>query len=81
MVQMLLRALMAVRAILDPAMVVLGGSIGARVELVDRVRTLMAQSNIDLLVQKSSLGNRAVLVGATSLAITQACERLITSAG
>ena len=77
---MLVRAVMAVRAIVDPTLVVLGGSIGVRRELVERVRDLMAPLPIDLAVRESSLGSRAVLVGATSLALAQVCERLLGAA-
>ena len=78
--QMLVRAVMAVRAIVDPTLIVLGGSIGVRRELVERVRDLMAPLPIDLAVRESSLGSRAVLVGATSLALAQVCERLLGAA-
>ncbi len=75
--RILAQALMAVRALVDPELIVLGGSIGARTELVERVRALIASSPVDLAVRASSLGSRAVLVGANRLALAQACDLLL----
>jgi predicted NBD/HSP70 family sugar kinase len=78
--RILVKALMAVRALVDPEVIVLGGSIGARAELVQRVHAIAAASPIDLAVRASSLGNRAVLIGANSLALADAHERLLGAA-
>jgi predicted NBD/HSP70 family sugar kinase len=62
----------SIAAILDPEIVVLGGSIGARPELAERVRSAMAPlfaRAVDIRV--SALGSRAGLVGALSLAVTR----------
>ncbi len=62
-------AITAIAAILDPKLVVLGGSVGARPELAERVRAAMGSlyaRPIDIRV--SALGARAGLVGALSLA-------------
>jgi predicted NBD/HSP70 family sugar kinase len=75
--RILAQALMAVRALVDPELIVLGGSIGARIELVERVRDMVASSPVDLAVRASSLGSCAVLVGASRLALTQACELIL----
>ncbi|MBL8571302.1 MAG: ROK family transcriptional regulator [Phreatobacter sp.] len=64
-------AIMAVRAVLDPEIIVLGGSIGARAELLERVRTLAARFlGSRPAIEKSLLGSRAVLVGAVELAVS-----------
>ena len=75
--RILAQALLAVRALVDPEVIVLGGSIGSRVELVQRVRDIAAALPMELAVRASSLGNRAVLVGANSLALADAHERLL----
>lgn len=65
-------AITAIAAILDPQLVVLGGSIGARPELADRVRASMSAvfaRPVDIRV--SALGSRAGLVGALSLAVNR----------
>jgi predicted NBD/HSP70 family sugar kinase len=62
-------AVAAVTAVVDPAMVVFGGSVGARVELVDRVRFHLARclpSPPACVI--SDLGSRASLLGAIGVA-------------
>jgi predicted NBD/HSP70 family sugar kinase len=75
-------AVTAVEAIVDPELVVLGGSIGARIELVERVRsalrTLFARP-VDIRV--SALGSRAGLVGAVSLAVNRLQNALFGMSG
>lgn len=63
-------ALLAVHAILDPARIVLGGSIGARIELKERIQFYLARcmpQPVPLVV--SALGSRATLIGAIGRAI------------
>jgi glucokinase len=62
----------AVRALLDPAVVVLGGGIGCRADVLERVAALAAP------VEASQLGEDAGLLGALSLAqgsLTRASRR------
>jgi hypothetical protein len=61
-----------VRALLDPAVVVLGGGIGCRADVLARVAALGAR------VEASRLGEDAGLVGALALAqrsLTRASRR------
>jgi predicted NBD/HSP70 family sugar kinase len=65
-------AITAIATILDPGLVVLGGSIGARPELAERVRAAMSPvfaRPVD--IRTSALGARAALVGALSLAVNR----------
>lgn len=71
--RLLAQALVAVRAVLDPELVVFGGSIGARPELLARVRAVAAAHRLPVPpVEASLLGSRAVLAGA----LGQALDRL-----
>jgi predicted NBD/HSP70 family sugar kinase len=74
--RLVLKAILAIRAIIDPGAIILGGSIGARPELLERLQALSAPLPIELTIRPSVLGSRAALIGATSLAISHACERL-----
>ncbi|MEW2473300.1 ROK family protein [Micromonospora gifhornensis] len=66
-------AAVAVTAVLDPEAVVLGGGIGARVELVEPVRRWVAALSADVpLIKTSQLGDRAGLLGAIAVARQQA---------
>ncbi len=68
--RLMFQAIMAIRALLDPELVVLGGSIGCRSELVTRVRDLAARFMADPLpIEASALGSRATLVGAIGLGV------------
>ena len=63
--RLLSQTIMAVSAILDSGLVVLGGSIGSRKELVQRVSTILnGWPGPQPLIQSSMLGNKAVLRGA-----------------
>ena len=65
-------ALSAVCAIVDPELIITGGSIGARKELVDRIRTALPQCTpapVDLEI--SDLGAQASILGAVSTALDQ----------
>ena len=66
----LARAIVALCAIADPGKVILGGSIGARPELVDRVRTLLEDpSPMPVSIEASTLGPRAAVAGATAVGL------------
>lgn len=65
-------AIAAVAAILDPERVILGGSIGARPELANRVRRLLPRCTpMPPRLEISALGNRAALVGAVGMALSR----------
>jgi glucokinase len=66
-------AITAITAVLDPELVVLGGGVGSRPELLGPVRASLAQlgkASVD--VRTSSLGNRAAVLGALNLALSAA---------
>lgn len=76
------RAATALAAILDPELIVLGGSIGVRGELAERVRAAtvaLYARPIDIRV--SALGPRAGLVGAVSLAVNRLHNELFGMSG
>lgn len=80
--RILTQAIMAVRALLDPAEIVFGGSIGARGELVDRVRALARDVFGDHpAIRVSALGADAALVGALAMAQTRLREGLFEPGG
>jgi predicted NBD/HSP70 family sugar kinase len=69
--RLLAQALLAIRAVLDPELIVLGGSIGARPELVDAVRVLLSRFMPEpLRVEASPLGSRATITGAVGTALS-----------
>jgi predicted NBD/HSP70 family sugar kinase len=75
-------AVTSLAALLDPEMVVLGGSVGVRPELVERVRAAMPKlysRPVD--VRASALGARAGLVGAVSLAANRLHNNLFGLSG
>jgi predicted NBD/HSP70 family sugar kinase len=63
-------AILAIHSVIDPEIVVMGGSVGARPELIDRITahldTCMAEP---VRVESSTLGGRATLMGAIAGAI------------
>jgi predicted NBD/HSP70 family sugar kinase len=70
--RMVVLGIAAVRAVLDPELVVLGGSVGRRAEMVERIRALMSRAAMDdLPVMPSMLGERATLVGALGEALNR----------
>lgn len=72
--RLLALGLLSVRAVADPERIVLGGSIGVRPELLDRIRHWLARAGAaDLPVEASALGSRAALAGAVDLALRAAC--------
>ncbi|HEX9595379.1 MAG TPA: ROK family protein [Anaerolineales bacterium] len=63
------RAILTILALVDPDRIVLGGSVGARMELVQRVKTRLAQSwPREIHIERSQSGARAGLLGAVELA-------------
>lgn len=67
--RLLAQAILAICAIVDPEIVVLGGSIGSRPEILERVRQVAPRlAGGGLPVEASLLGSRAALVGAIGLA-------------
>jgi predicted NBD/HSP70 family sugar kinase len=73
---------LTVATLLDPEMIVLGGSIGARAELVAKVRELLAGCMpAPVPVEASALGNRAGIVGALAVAINNVHNGLFGPAG
>lgn len=68
--QHLARGIVALCAIADPGRVVLGGSIGARAELIERVRSLLAgASPAPVEIEASALGSQAAIAGATAVGL------------
>jgi predicted NBD/HSP70 family sugar kinase len=68
--RILVAAIAAVGAIVDPEMIVMGGSIGARPELVGEIRRLLPRCTASPVpVEISALGSRATLVGALGVAL------------
>jgi predicted NBD/HSP70 family sugar kinase len=63
-------AILAVHAILDPELVILGGSIGARPELKQQIDAYLKRCMREpVRIELSALGNRATLIGAIGSAI------------
>lgn len=70
-------AIAAVGATLDPEMVILGGSIGVRQELIDAVRRMLPRCTPSPpRVEASALGSRAGLVGALGVAVDRMHDAL-----
>lgn len=66
-------AISAINAVLDPELVVLGGGVGSRPELLGPVRTSLAELGKDPVeVRTTALGNRASVLGALNLALSAA---------
>lgn len=62
-------AVVAVRAVLDPALVVLGGGIGSRPDVLGRVRERIGDlTSRPIRLETSRLGERAGVIGAADLA-------------
>lgn len=71
--RLLALAITAVTAVLDPALVVLGGGVGSRPELLAPVRSCLAElGKQPVEVRTTALGNRASVVGALTLALRAA---------
>jgi predicted NBD/HSP70 family sugar kinase len=70
--RLLALAITALHAFFDPEIVVLGGSIGIRAELIERVRAQMPLVyDRPVSIRASDLGSRAALVGAVSSAMSR----------
>ena len=79
--RLLAQACMAIRALLDPELIVFGGSIGARLPLLDRVRRILAAHMPDPVpVEPTALGPRAAIMGGISLAAGRLQHRLFGAA-
>ena len=74
----LLAGTVAIAAVFsDPQLIVLGGSIGSRPELVDRIAEGTARlTPRPVEIRSSALGNRASMIGAVSMAVTHLHEEL-----
>lgn len=73
----LAQGILAVAAIVNPRMVVLGGSIGLRPEIVSRVRSLLPSCfPYELAVEASALGPRAAVLGAAAFGLDRLDEAL-----
>ncbi len=65
------RASAAIIAVLDPSLIVMGGSIGARQELMQRISRLLDRcSSRPVSIRPSKLGTHAVLAGGASIALS-----------
>jgi predicted NBD/HSP70 family sugar kinase len=65
-------AILAVHSILDPEIIILGGSIGVRPELKLRIEANLGRCTREpVRIELSALGNRATLIGAIGCAIDQ----------
>ena len=74
---LLARAILSIVAVIDPERVLLGGSIGARQEMVDLVRRHYAViAPAPLAIEPSTLGSRAGLVGALAVALNRLHNQL-----
>ncbi|MDC9825151.1 ROK family transcriptional regulator [Devosia sp. ZB163] len=70
--RLLVLAISAACAVVDPELIVLGGSVGARPEISRRVGNLLPRAiPRPLPVRSSALGNRATLVGALGQALNR----------
>ncbi|MEV8630950.1 ROK family transcriptional regulator [Streptosporangium sp. NPDC051023] len=76
--RLIAQAVCAVASVLDPELVVLGGGIGSRPELLDPVRTWLGRLMLQPPeVHTSILGHRASLIGALALALRAAHRDLL----
>jgi predicted NBD/HSP70 family sugar kinase len=79
--RLLALTVLTVATLLDPEMIVLGGSIGSRPELVDKVRERLAGCMAaPIPVEASALGNRAGIVGALAVALNNVHNSLFAPA-
>lgn len=75
-------AIAAVGAMLDPEIVILGGSIGLRSELLDAIRRYLPRCTpTPPRIEASVLGNRAALIGALSVAMERMHDDLFGVGG
>ena len=65
------RTVTAIVAVIDPSVVVIGGSIGVRVELMERIRRFASQCYPRAVtIETSKLGDHAALAGGASVALS-----------
>lgn len=70
-------AILAVSSVVDPELVVLGGSIGSNPQLIDPVRKSLAEiAPFDIRVETSVLGDRASVIGAVAAGVEQIQQTL-----
>ena len=70
--RLLARGIAAICALANPSKVILGGSIGSRPELLDRLRAVLPLClPVPVTVEPSRLGTRAALVGAAAIGLSQ----------
>jgi glucokinase len=70
-------AIRTVAAILDPELVILGGGIGARPELLEPVRAVLAQLMVKPTeVRTTALGQRSGVIGAVAVALRTAQDQI-----
>ncbi|AKH99690.1 transcriptional regulator/sugar kinase [Hoeflea sp. IMCC20628] len=70
-------AILAICAVLDPEIIITGGSVGSRPELIQRIRDLLPLCMPNpVAIEISPLGPRAALVGAIGMAIDRVHETL-----
>lgn len=80
--RLIAQAVTSVASVLDPELVVLGGGIGSRAELLEPVQRWLGRfMRTPVEVRTSQLGHRASLVGALSVALRHAHETLFGAAG
>lgn len=71
-------AIVAIRAVIDPEIVITGGSIGSRPELVERIRAILPSCTPEPVpLEISLLGGRAALIGAISTALDHARATIV----
>jgi predicted NBD/HSP70 family sugar kinase len=76
--EMIAFAIAAIVAVLNPGLVVLGGSVGANGGLLEPVRRRVAELVLQPpRIETSALGDRATLLGAVAVAIDRAREQLL----
>ncbi|MXW87889.1 MAG: ROK family protein, partial [Boseongicola sp. SB0667_bin_21] len=65
------RAAAAIAAIVDPSLIVVGGSIGTRTELLERIVRFASQCYPGkITIERSKLGTHAALAGGVSIALS-----------
>jgi predicted NBD/HSP70 family sugar kinase len=78
--RLLAQACMAICALLDPGLIVFGGSIGGHAALLDRVRALMARHMPQpIAIERSTLGDRAAVMGGIGQAVARLRDELCGS--
>ena len=66
------RAAVAIAAVVDPGMIIVGGSVGSRDELLTRIREQAKKCFPRRInIEKSRLGDRAALAGGAAIALTK----------